>query len=152
VRLRQSLKDDFGIEVLVEGGSGLRDDPFVIERCSVAGAARTQLNLLRGLERGRGELWRLLQAEPAFDVAPAIQRLRIESVLFTQDEIITETRAYYFDVSKVDGVPDARAPLVEWSDPRTTFAAIYQIGWLHFDCAINNSQGKDVLDTALQYS
>jgi hypothetical protein len=152
VNLRQSLKNDFGIEVFVEGGRGLRDDPFVIERCSAADATRTQLDLLRGLERGRGELWRLLRAEPALDVAPTIQRLQIESVLFTQDKIITETRAHYFDVGKVDGVPNASAPLVEWSDPRTTFAAIYQIGWLHFDRAINNSQSKDAIDTTLQYS
>ena len=73
MNLRQLLKADFEIEVLVQGGTGLADDPFVIEPCSGGGATRTQLNLLRGLERGRGELWRLLEAEP---VAPAVQCLR----------------------------------------------------------------------------
>jgi hypothetical protein len=62
MNLRQSLKADFGIEVLVEGGSGLPDDPFVIEPCSAMEATRTQLNLLRGLERGRGELWRIARS------------------------------------------------------------------------------------------
>ena len=133
--LRQSLKEDFGLEVLVEGGSGLRDDPFVIERCSAADATRTQLNLLRGLGRGRRELWRLLQMEP---VVPAVQRLRIKSVLFTE--------------GRVDGVPDAGIPLIEWTHPRTTFSAISQIGWVHFDCAIDNSHDPDMLDTTLQYS
>jgi hypothetical protein len=149
MNLRQLLKRDFGIEVLVQGGTGLADDPFVIEPCSAMDARRTQLNLLRGLERGRGELWRLLQAEP---VAPAVQRLRIKTVLFTRDEIISETRRYYFDVSQVDGVPDAAAPFIEWEDPRTTFSATYQIGWLNFDRATLNNQSKDVLDTSLHYS
>jgi hypothetical protein len=149
MNLRQSLKADFGIEILVEGGSGLPDDPFVIEPCSATAATRTQLNLLRGLGRGRGELWRLLEAE---QVATAIQRLCIRTVLFTPDQIINETRRYYFDVSQVNGVPDAGAPLVEWEDPRTTFSATYQIGWLHFNRAIPNNQSKDVLDTSLQYS
>jgi hypothetical protein len=130
-------------------GTGLADDPFVIEPCSATDATRTQLNLLRGLERGRGELWRLLEAQP---VGPAVQRLRIETVLFTRDEIINETRRYYFDVSQVDGVPDAAAPLTEWEDPRTTFSATYQIGWLNFDRATPNNQSKDVLDTSLHYS
>jgi hypothetical protein len=149
MNLRQLLKRDFGIEVLVQGGTGLADDPFVIEPCSATDATRTQLNLLRGLERGRGELWRLLEAEP---VAPAVQRLRINTVLFTPDEIINETRRYYFDISRVDGVPDAGTPLIEWEDPRTTFSATYQIGWLHFDRATLNNQSEDVLDTSLHYS
>lgn len=149
MNLRQLLKKDFGIEVLVQGGTGLADDPFVIEPCSAMEATRTQLNLLRGLERGRGELWRLLEA---VSVAPTVQRLRIKTVLFTRDEIINETRGYYFDVSQVDGVPDAGTPLIEWEDPRTTFSATYQIGWLHFDRATRNNQSKDVLDTSLHYT
>lgn len=149
MNLRQALKADFGIEVLVQGGCGLRDDPFVVEPCSATEATRTQLNLLRGIERGRGELWRLLQAE---SVAPAVQRLRIKTILLTRDEIIDETRRYYFDVGQVDGVPDAGVPFIEWGDPRTTFVVPYQIGWLHFDRAPANSQSKDILDTSLHYS
>lgn len=152
MNLRQALLDDFGIEVLVGRGSGLRDDPFVIQPCSAAEATRTQLNLLRGLGRGRGELWRLLSSESALDVAAKIQRLRIESVEITQDRIISQRRAYYFDVSQVDGVPDAGAPLIEWTDPRTRFSAIYQIGWLHFDRALDNRPGQSRIDTTLQYS
>jgi hypothetical protein len=149
MNLRQALKADFGIEVLVQGGCGLPDDPFVIEPCSAMEATRTQLNLLRGIERGRGELWRLLQAER---VAPAVQRLRIKTVLLTRDQIIDETRRYYFDVGQVDGVPDAGVPFIEWADPRTTFVAPYQIGWLHFDGATANNKSKYILDTSLHYS
>jgi hypothetical protein len=149
--LREALKNDFGIDVLIKCGHGLRDDPFVIEPCSAADATRTQLNLLRGLGRGRRELWRLLQAETVRDIGPAMQRLQIEAVSFTPQEVSTEVRGYYFDVSEVNGVPDAGTPLIEWTDPRTSFSAVSQIGWLHFDRSIDNS-GDERLDTSLQYS
>ena len=97
-------------------------------------------------------MWRLLKCEPAEEVAPSLQRLRIEAISFTQSDVITETRGYYFDVSRVDGMPDAGTPLIEWADPRTTFSAVSQIGWLHFDKAIDNSQDRNVLDTSLLYS
>jgi hypothetical protein len=150
--IREALKADFGIDVLIRGGSGRMVDPFVIDPCSSRDAIRTQLNLLRGLGRGRQELWRLLEAEADREVAPTMQKLRIEAVSFTQVEIVTEVRSLYFDVSHIDGTPDASAPLIEWSDPRTTFCAPSQIGWLHFDRAIDNSQSDAVLDASLLYS
>jgi hypothetical protein len=152
MNIRESLKADFGIDVLIRGGSGRVVDPFVIDPCSSRDASRTQLNLLRGLGRGRQELWRLLEAEAVPEVASTMQKLRIETVAFTRDQIVSEVRSLYFDVSHVDGTPDASAPLIEWSDPRTVFCAPSQIGWLHFDRAIDNNQGDAVLDTSLLYS
>jgi hypothetical protein len=150
--IRKALKADFGIDVLIERGVGLQSDPYVLEACSAADATRTQLNLLRGLGRGRGELWRLINVETGVGSAADLQKLRIESVRFTQQEIITETRAYYFDVSMVGGMPDAANPGAAWSDSRSRFSAEQQIGWLHFDRAIDNSGDSDRLDTSLQYS
>ncbi|MBN9601094.1 MAG: hypothetical protein J0G28_15660 [Afipia sp.] len=150
--IREALKADFGIDVLIRGGSGRIADPFVIEPCSSRYATRTQLNLLRGLGRGRQELWRLLESEAVPEVVSTIQKLRIETVAFTQDQIVSEVRSLYFDVSHVDGTPDASAPLIEWSDPRIAFCAPSQIGWLHFDGTIDNSQGDAILDTSLLYS
>lgn len=152
MNIRQALTADFGIDVLVEHGSGQVDDPFVIEACSARDATRTQLNLLRGLGRGRQELWRLVQAGTASEIGPAVQRLRIEAISFTKNEVISETRSVYFDVGRVDGAPDASAPFIEWADPRAAFSAISQIGWLHFDGGIDNSQDGGALDTSLIYS
>ncbi|MFG1289816.1 hypothetical protein [Xanthobacter versatilis] len=152
MKIREALKADFGIDVLIMGGSGLSTDPFVVEPCSAADATRTQLNLLRGLGRGRCELWRLLSAERGFEVTSSIQCLRIETVSFSQDTIIVEKRSYCFDVSQVQGVPATNVLLIEWGDPRTTFYAPSQIGWLHFDGAINNSQTNEDLDISLLYS
>ncbi len=152
MNLKDALKTDFGIEVLISKGIGAADDPFVIEPCSVLNAVRSQLNVLRGISRGRGELWRLLTAEDAHDVGPSIQRLRIETVLFKPDEIVTETRGYYFDIGHVNGIPNANAPFIEWADSRTRFQASFQICWWHFDSLIDNKPDQAALDVTLQYS
>ncbi len=150
--IRELLAADFGIEVKVARGGGLRADPYVIEACSNVEAVRTQLSLLRGLGRGRCELWRLLGVETSVGENAGFQSVHIEAVRFTHEEIITEKRAIYFDTSAVEGVPDAGVPFVEWSDVRTPFTATSQVGWLHFDRTINNSIGKNSLDTSLFYS
>lgn len=149
--LRDVLKSDFGIDVLLESGEGTRDDPYLIMPCPAAVAARTQLDLLRGLERGRGELWRTVRAETVAELGPSIQRIAIETVRFTADEVIRERRAYYFDLSQV-GAMTTPWPLTVWQDPRTRFQAAAQVGWLHFDQAIDNSPGGPSLNTSLLYS
>ena len=150
--VKEILAADFGIEVKIASGTGLRADPYVIEACSTVEAVRTQLNLLRGLGRGRRELWRLFNVETPVGENAGIQAVRIEAVRFTDEEIITEKRALYFDITAVEGVPDAGVPVIEWSDVRTAFAAISQVGWLHFDKAIDNAAGKNSMDTSLFYS
>jgi hypothetical protein len=149
--LRDALKADFGIDVLLERGTGTRDDPFVILPCPAVVAARTQLDLLRGLERGRGELWRLLRVEAGPELDPGMQQLGIEVVRFTPDQVIRERRGYYFDLSQVDGMTKPLSPVV-WEDARTRFRPVAQLGWLHFDQSIDNCLGDARLDTTLLYS
>ncbi len=86
--------------------------------------------------------------------APATPvKMRSEHRLrFADKEIISETRALYFDITAVEGVPDAGVPVVEWSDVQTGFAAFSQVGWLHFDKAIDSAAGKSHLNTSLLYS
>lgn len=152
MNLREALRADFGIEVRIEGGTGARTDPFVIEACSAADATATQLDLLRGLCRGRRELWRLLDVEAVGDGSPTLQKVNIETVRFSADQIYSETRAYYFDVRKVDGRPNAAQPPPVWSDARSDFSAPHQLGWLHFDRAIDNAAAGTELDVTLLYS
>ena len=152
MNIKEMLRADFGIEVRIVRGIGQRDDPFVVEACSPAEAVRTQLDLLRCLGRGRSEMWRLLAVETAVGKNAGLQSIRIETVLFKEQEIVTEKRSLYFDISAVDGLPDAALPIVEWSDSRTDFVATYQVGWLHFDRATDNTANRRSLDTSLFYS
>ncbi len=150
MHIKAALKADFNIDVRIADGSGRKADPFVIEPSTAAQASRTQLDLLRGLGKGRGELWRLLEIETHQD--GKTQSLNIEAVLLTDTEVITERRALFFDVSAVASPPDARPDVSEWRDPRTVLTAPFQVGWLHFDKAVDNKPGNGTLDASLFYS
>ena len=152
MNVRAALKADFGIDVRVAGGTGQRADPFVIEACSAFHAVRTQLDLLRGLGKGRRELWRLFDVETSHDEESPRQIIRIDTVLFTDTDITTERRALFFDVGAVDGLPDAEGDISVWRDPRTILELPSQVGWLHFDEAVDNAPGEDVLNASLLYS
>jgi hypothetical protein len=152
MKLRERLKADFGIDVRIASGNGLQADPFVIEACSVDEATQTQLDLMRGLGMGRNELWRILDAELLRGGNAPIQRLRIETVTFTPDQVITESRAYHFDLSSVKGLPTPESPRPAWSYPTSRFAADHQIGWLHFVKAVDNRPDDGRFDFSLVYS
>lgn len=47
------------MNVRISAGIGHRNDPYVVEKCSAEESALTQVQLLRGLGRGLGELWRI---------------------------------------------------------------------------------------------
>ena len=78
MNLKEALKADFGIEVKIAGSSGGREDPFVIEACAAAEAVRSQLDLLRGLGRGRRELWRLLAVDNGAGGSADLQSSRLK--------------------------------------------------------------------------
>jgi hypothetical protein len=94
----------------------------------------------------------LLSVETPVGDNAGLQAVRIEAVRFTDTQIVMEKRALSFDITAVEGLRDAAAPLVEWSDVRTALAATSQVGWLHFDRAIDNAPGRTTLDTSLLYS
>ncbi len=150
--LRLDLKADFGIDVKIDGVEGTRRDPFRLEPCTADEGALTQLALFRGLGFGRQELWRLLDAEVLPGSDANMQRLRVEAVAFTETQIITETRAYYFDVSRVNGTPNPLDPVPAWKHDDCAFVARHQLGWLHFDHAVDNNPDSDHLDVSLFYS
>lgn len=148
IKLR--LLADFGINVLIERGRGSRADPYVISPCSADMATQTQLDLLRGLGKERQELWRLTDAGMLKDAEAPIQILELKTFSLTPDEVITEFRSCYFDLSKVTGSPSPNNPGAAWLDLLTMFSAPYQIGWLHFEKMINNG-GTSRRDVTLFY-
>lgn len=150
INLKLRLLADFGIDVLIEGGRGSRADPYVISPCLADMATQTQLDLLRGLGKGRQELWRLTDAEMVPEAKASIQVINLEAFSLTQHEAVTEFRSCYFDVSKVAGFPCPDNPGEAWLDLLTMFSAPYQIGWMHFENMINNG-GKSRRDMTLVY-
>jgi len=91
MNIRELLKQDHGIEVRISAGTGHQNDPYVVEKCSAEEAALTQVQLLRGIARGLGELWRIKEWKPC-DIGSATEVIRIEALRFTPTQIETEMR------------------------------------------------------------
>lgn len=113
-------------------------------------ATQTQLDLLRGLGKGRQELWRLIDTQMLPEAKFLTQVVNLEAFSLTQHEAVTEFRSCYFDVSKVAGLPCPDNPGEAWIDLLTMFSAPYQIGWMHFENMIDNG-GPGRCDMTLVY-
>lgn len=147
--IREMLKRDFDIDVLISTGTGRQADPYVIDECDEEDAAFTQMQCLRGINRGLGYLWKIVEWSPCDD---DIEVIRIETVQFSDSEIEIVTRAIYFDTSAVAGTPYVRFPLIVWCGPAEAPMLPYEIGWLHYDRTFDNSTSTSVFDQTIQYS
>jgi hypothetical protein len=151
MNIRDLLKDDFGIDVRIAGGMGVRNDPFVLEPCSVEEAAWTQLETMRGLGMGRGQLWRTLEWKPC-EEGPATEVFRRQAVRFDPKQIETLQLASYFDSRAVAGSPCSLHPLTVWKGPAGTPSLPFELGWLHFDSASSASDEPGHLNETVYYS
>ena len=149
--LREALMKDFDLSLPIIGQlgeSGSRDDPIIITTSDpvlVGQAARdTVAGLQRGLSlarQGRGEsdmlvgvLWRTLDGGLHISSETGLGVYRIERKVLTPSEVVTETIAYYFDVSaaQISGLDrfetGAGMPVVSLGENLPS-----EIGWLHYD-------------------
>lgn len=151
MNIKELLKQDQGIEVRISAGTGHRDDPFLVEKCTTEESALTQVQLLRGIARGRDELWRIKEWG-ACDAGSATEAIHIEALWFTPAQVLTETRDIYFDTRAVTGNPYSLHPLTSWQGPPGTLTLPYELGWLHFDEVLNNTHSTETFDQTIHYS
>jgi len=151
MNVRELLRRDQGVDVRISAGTGLSNDPYVVERCGAEEGAFTQVQLLRGIGRGLEELWRTLEWE-RHDIGAATEVIRIDALRFTPTAIETSTRSIYFDTRCVEGAPSALHPLTAWRGPPGAPVLPYELGWLHFDRTVDNSPVIDTLDQTILYS
>lgn len=151
MNIRELLKRDHGIDIKVSKGTGTRDDPYVVDNCSDVEAALTQVQLLRGITRGLGELWHIVEWKPC-DIASATEVIRYNAIRYTQTQIETTTRSAYFDTRAVAGAPYLLHPLTAWRGPPGSPILPFELGWLHFNKAINKSPSAGILNQTVLYS
>jgi hypothetical protein len=151
MNIRELLKHDAGIEVRISGGTGRRDDPYVIEECSKDEAALTQVQLLQGIGNGLGEIWRIIDWRPC-DIGSATEVIQIEALRFTQTEIETSTRNIYFNTQFVSGNPYKLHPLTAWQGSTKFPVLPFELGWLHFVNSVSNSSSEILFDQMVFYS
>lgn len=151
MNIRELLKRDHGIDIQISRGIGRRHDPYVVDQCSAADCALTQVRLLRGLGRGLGELWRIIEWKGC-DFGSATEIIYIEAIRFTPEQIETVTRSIYFDTRAVTGTPHSLHPLTSWRGPPGSPRLPYEMGWLHFDKVVNGDSSSETFDQTILYS
>jgi hypothetical protein len=150
MNIRELIKQDQGIDISISGGNGDRDNPFVVDAGIAAKSAYTQMQLINAISSGLGRLWRIKSWE-SVNNGNANEVIHIETLQFDSDTIVTETRAIYFDTHSVDGAPHLLQPLIVWKGPPGTLFLPYELGWLHFNGVINNSEPGGEFDQTIQY-
>src|SRR6185437_234875 len=95
--LKQLLLRDWGTDLPICGGFGQsREDPVIVTATDPLNIAQTEMLVLRGLGRGRGVFWRMLERNLLGPSWPGVEQLKIEVVQLTADQIITTSENYYF--------------------------------------------------------
>lgn len=148
------LFKDFNKNLPISGGFGQSvDEPIVITTPDPEDAALTQLEVARCIYGFNGRYWRLIERTAVPTDAGRIEKMSCEIKFIEDDQVITETRNFYFDLSAVelrnDGVlPNTNIPLGDRFGVRLP----WQVGWFHFDRLIDNETDNPGLGMSVAYS
>jgi len=104
INLRAMLKEDFGIDLPISGGTGnSRDRPVVIQYRVPNDYVAVEHTVLRCLGIGRRVKWKLLQQALIEHNGRKLDQMKIETERTTDTQVITQIENYYFDVSECLG-------------------------------------------------
>jgi len=152
--IKEMLYRDFGYELNIGGGSGQSKlDPMTVNASTPEQASNSELLVLRGLVRGRGIFWHLLESNVIeVDGRHLVQR-KIETKEFTKNQIITQTENYYFERSKAPIYSGQRLPIdIAHTDENIGLSFPSEIGWLHFEEIVDYEIRQPGLGYSLAYN
>jgi hypothetical protein len=96
--LREMLLRDFGKDLKISGGTGNSiEDPIALDPQSPHDASWTEMEVARCIYGRLGWHWRAIDRSRA----GKIEKLSCEVRYAEGDEVVTEKRAFYFDVSSI---------------------------------------------------
>ena len=147
--LKEMLLRDFGKDLRISGGFGKSDDPIILDVQSPHDASWTEMEVARCFYESQGWHWRAVERTRAGN----IEKLSCEVRYAEGDEVITEKRSLYFDISSIglndqDVTPDCGLNL----GAGTGMGLPYQLGWLHFDRLTNNEETQEGLGVSVSFS
>jgi hypothetical protein len=128
--LSERIKEDFGIDIPIRGGHGSASDPYEVTVSNTSSAATAVTRMIGVLAHANRWAWRILEATLVPGTLDTL-RVRIERVIWTDREVISELAAYYFrfptsaenlDLMSVAGCKDTESEI----------CLPFQIGWLHY--------------------
>tara|TARA_B100000686_G_C16620889_1_gene879160 strand:+ start:152 stop:1084 length:933 start_codon:yes stop_codon:yes gene_type:complete len=153
-QIKEMLYRDFGYEVDISGGSGrTKTDPIIVNAATLQHASHLELLVLRGLARGQGAYWRLLETNlTEVDGRVLVQR-KIETKLLHPEKIISQTKNFYFDRAQNQVSAGQIINLdIAHTDEVIGIAFPSEIGWLHFEKVIDFEHRQPGLGYSLAYN
>ena len=147
--LKEMLLRDFGKDLRISDGFGKCDDPIILDVQSPHDASWTEMEVARCFFGINGWHWRAIERTRAEN----IEKLSCEVRYAAGDEVITEKRSFYFDISRIglddqDVTPECGVNL----GAGTGMGLPYQLGWLHFDRLTNNEETQVGLGVGVAFS
>ena len=152
--LRQMLLKDFNKNLPISGGFGQSiDEPIQITTSNSDEAAFAQLEVARCIYGVNARYWRLIERKAVPTSVGRIEKMNFEIKFIEGDQVVTEVRSFYFDLSAVElrseeMLPITRIPLGD----RFGVALPWQLGWFHFDRLIDNETDNPGLGVSVAYS
>lgn len=152
--LREMLLRDFGKDLKISGGSGNSiEDAIVIEVQSAHDASWIEMEVAGCIYGRLGWHWKAIGRTKMPDCPVHIEKLSCEVRYIEGDQVVTEKRNFYFDLSKVnlagqDITPSCGVNL----GAGTGMGLPYQLGWLHFDQLTNNEDTQAGMGVSAAYS
>lgn len=138
--LREMLRDGFGKDLKISGGIGNSiNDLIVLEPQSAHDASWTEMEVARCIYKRLGWHWKFLERTSIEGPSKKIEKFSCEVKYAEGNEVVTEKRNFYFDISNVDLDGKAVTPVCGINlGAGTGMGLPYQLGWFHFDSFINN--------------
>lgn len=152
--LRELLKADYGIDLPISGGDGnSKSEPIVIEADTARVASRIQMEVARCIYASLGYHWRAVGKEILGTPTGTLEKLICEVKFPEGDLIVTERRAFYFDIDKVEVEPGKGTPPCRISlGDAYPIDLPFQIGWFHFTGLTDNEQQSPGMGISIAYS
>ncbi len=151
--VRDLLIRDFGIDLPISGGRGSSiGDPIIINTQSAHEASWIEMEYVRCICARFGWHWRAIGREIIDDANGRIERLSCEVKYPEDDQVITERRNFYFDISEVDLQGAHTTPICGINLGDTGMGLPYQLEWLHYDNTVNFEDEQPGMGVSAEYS
>ncbi len=101
MELKELLKKDFGVELPISGGFGNSIlNSIIIHKIDRNDKVEIEHFVLQCLGQGRGVEWEILGVETVRFEDRTIDKVKIKTRELTENEIITQTENFYFDITE----------------------------------------------------
>lgn len=152
--LKKLLLRDFGKDLKISGGAGnFVDDPIIIEVETAHDASWTEMEVASCIYGRLGWHWRAVGRTKQVENSKHIEKLSCEVKYIEDDQLITENRNFYFDLSSVDLGEQEITPACGFNlGANTGMGLPYQLGWVHFTGLTSNEEAQAGMGVTAAYS